>query len=84
MNRSPLRLSPTGLSLVRLSLAAVLLATAPLAQAIVFAINEGVTYRVSNEEILYNYPGLTLEDILACVKYASEILHAEKIYPLLT
>ncbi len=55
MNRSPLRLSPTGLSLVRLSLAAVLLATAPLAQAIVFAINEGVTYRVSNEEIRGRY-----------------------------
>jgi uncharacterized protein (DUF433 family) len=34
---------------------------------------------VSNEEILYNYPGLTLEDILACLKYASELLHSQKI-----
>ncbi|MGE0825938.1 MAG: DUF433 domain-containing protein [Candidatus Binatia bacterium] len=33
-------------------------------------------------EILRNYPGLTHEDILACLGYASDILHAEKVYPL--
>ena len=35
----------------------------------------------SEEEILKNYPGLTSEDIRACLAYASAILHAEKIYP---
>ena len=34
------------------------------------------------EEILRNYPGLTQADIHACLAYASEILHAEKVYPL--
>jgi uncharacterized protein (DUF433 family) len=34
------------------------------------------------EQILNNYPGLTREDILACLSYASDALHAEKIYPL--
>ncbi len=33
-------------------------------------------------EILRNYPGLTHDDITACLKYASSILKAEKIYPL--
>ena len=32
-------------------------------------------------QILKNYPGLTHEDICACLGYASEVLHAEKIYP---
>ena len=32
--------------------------------------------------ILENYPGLTHEDIRACLGYASARLHAEKIYPL--
>ena len=36
----------------------------------------------SHEEILRNYPGLTTEDINACLHYASEILHTEKVYPL--
>ena len=36
----------------------------------------------SESEILRNYPGLTHEDILACLGYASAILHAEKVYPL--
>ncbi len=36
----------------------------------------------SQEEILRNYPGLTTEDISACLRYASYILHAEKVYPL--
>jgi uncharacterized protein (DUF433 family) len=34
------------------------------------------------EEILKNYPGLTNEDIQACLAYASELLRAEKIYPI--
>jgi uncharacterized protein (DUF433 family) len=36
----------------------------------------------SHEEILRNYPGLTSEDILACLSYASAVLHSEKVYPL--
>jgi uncharacterized protein (DUF433 family) len=35
-------------------------------------------------EILRNYPGLTAEDIHACLAYASASLRAEKVYPLLT
>jgi uncharacterized protein (DUF433 family) len=33
-------------------------------------------------DILENYPGLTHEDIRACLAYASERLRAEKVYPL--
>ena len=33
-------------------------------------------------EMLRNYPGLTHDDILACLKYAGETLHAEKVFPL--
>ena len=33
-------------------------------------------------EILRNYPGLQLEDIRACLLYASEMMRAEKIFPL--
>ena len=36
----------------------------------------------NEEEILRNYPGLTHEDVLACLKYAGETLHAEKVFPL--
>lgn len=32
-------------------------------------------------DILKNYPGITRDDILACLAYASAILHAEKVYP---
>ncbi len=38
----------------------------------------------SEADILRNYPGLTREDIQACLGYASAILHAEKVYPLKT
>lgn len=31
-------------------------------------------------EILRNYPGLTREDLLACLEYASEVLRQEKVY----
>ncbi|MDP2156630.1 MAG: DUF433 domain-containing protein [Nitrospirota bacterium] len=33
-------------------------------------------------EILRNYPGITHEDILACLKYAGETLQSEKVFPL--
>ena len=33
-------------------------------------------------EILRNYPGLTHEDVQACLSYASAALQAEKVYPL--
>lgn len=36
----------------------------------------------SEAEILDNYPGLAHEDIQACLAYASAVLHAEKVYPL--
>lgn len=35
----------------------------------------------SESEITRNYPGITREDIAACLMYASNILKAEKIYP---
>ena len=35
----------------------------------------------AKSEILRNYPGLTEDDIRACLKYATSILKAEKIYP---
>jgi len=33
-------------------------------------------------DILRSYPGITREDILACLRYASNVLHSEKVYPL--
>jgi len=36
----------------------------------------------SEADIQDNYPGLTHEDILACLGYASATLQAEKVYPL--
>jgi len=35
----------------------------------------------SQAEIVRNYPGIEHEDILACLKYASEMLQSEKVYP---
>ncbi len=32
-------------------------------------------------DILRNFPGLTHDDIAACLQYASEILQSEKVYP---
>ena len=32
-------------------------------------------------EIMRNYPGITHDDITACLNYAASILKAEKIYP---
>lgn len=37
----------------------------------------------SEAEILRNYPGLTQADVQACLSYASDILRAEKVYPIL-
>ena len=36
----------------------------------------------SEGEILSNYPGLTREDILACLAYASYLAHEYKAYPI--
>ena len=36
----------------------------------------------SEAEILENYPGIVVEDIRACLAYASAMLHAEKVYSL--
>jgi uncharacterized protein (DUF433 family) len=35
----------------------------------------------SEAEILTNYPGLTRDDILACLSYASTLLQEERVYP---
>ena len=36
----------------------------------------------SEAEIERNYPGVTHADIQACLTYASAVLRAEKVYPL--
>ena len=36
----------------------------------------------SENELLANYPGLTREDILACLSYASYLAHEYKAYPI--
>ncbi len=36
----------------------------------------------SEADILANYPGLTTEDVHACLAYACALLRAEKAYPL--
>jgi uncharacterized protein (DUF433 family) len=36
----------------------------------------------SGDEILTNYPGLTREDILASLSYASYLAHEYKAYPI--
>jgi uncharacterized protein (DUF433 family) len=38
----------------------------------------------SHAQILASYPHLTEEDIRACLAYASELLHEEKVFPLKT
>jgi len=35
----------------------------------------------TEEQILENYPGLSREDIRACLQYASEVLKSESVYP---
>jgi len=36
----------------------------------------------SREDIMKNYPGLTNDDIQACLAYASDRLQTEKVFPL--
>lgn len=36
----------------------------------------------SPEQILRSYPHVTVEDIQACLGYASELLHGERVVPL--
>ncbi len=36
----------------------------------------------SETDVLSNYPGLTHDDILACLSYASHLAHEYKAYPL--
>ncbi|MBI3695689.1 MAG: DUF433 domain-containing protein [Acidobacteria bacterium] len=36
----------------------------------------------TQEQILDSYPNLIAEDIRACLAYASDLLHAEKVFPL--
>jgi uncharacterized protein (DUF433 family) len=35
-----------------------------------------------SEDVERNYPGVTAEDIAACLQYASEVLAEEKVFPL--
>ena len=35
----------------------------------------------SEAEILRNYPGVSHEDVAACLAYARDVLRSEKIYP---
>lgn len=36
----------------------------------------------SEADVLASYPKLTVEDIHACLKYASALMQSEKVYPL--
>ena len=36
----------------------------------------------TEDAILKDYPGLTREDVQACLRYASERLQSERVYPL--
>lgn len=36
----------------------------------------------TQEQVLDAYPNLAAEDVRACLAYASEVLHAERVYPL--
>ncbi|MCL4506011.1 MAG: DUF433 domain-containing protein [Chloroflexi bacterium] len=36
----------------------------------------------TKEDVLRNYPGLTVEDMQACLAYASNLLKSERVYPL--
>jgi uncharacterized protein (DUF433 family) len=35
----------------------------------------------SEADILRNYPGITHEDLAACLAYARDVLKSEKVYP---
>ncbi len=36
----------------------------------------------TQEQVLDSYPTLKTDDVRACLAYASEILHSEKVFPL--
>jgi len=36
----------------------------------------------TTNDVLRNYPDIKEDDVTACLKYASAILHAERVYPL--
>ncbi|MFN0101253.1 MAG: DUF433 domain-containing protein [Bryobacteraceae bacterium] len=36
----------------------------------------------TEQVLIANYPGLTHEDILACLSYASRIVHDFRVYPI--
>ncbi len=36
----------------------------------------------SEENILENYPGITHEDVISCLRYAEQIIKTERIYAL--
>jgi uncharacterized protein (DUF433 family) len=36
----------------------------------------------SEADVVASYPKLTVEDIHACLKYASAVMQSEKVYPL--
>lgn len=38
----------------------------------------------TEKQILESYPGITHEDIQACLAYASAVLHAKRVFPLPT
>jgi len=35
-------------------------------------------------QILENYPGVTREDILGCLQYATEVLKSERVFPVIS
>lgn len=44
---------------------------------IIDLMSQGWTY----DDILANYPGVDIQDIRACLQYARDVLHDEKMYP---
>jgi uncharacterized protein (DUF433 family) len=36
----------------------------------------------SEDEVLRNYPGISRDDLLACLAYAQQMLQSERVYPL--
>jgi uncharacterized protein (DUF433 family) len=36
----------------------------------------------TDDQILANYPGITVDDLRACLAYAHDVLKGEKVYPL--
>lgn len=36
----------------------------------------------SEADILANYPGVDAEDVRACLAYASDVLNAERVFPI--